>query len=347
MNWLKWFIGSAVDPKFAVVARRTGQNVAAVLAVWAMLLERAGQSDEHGSVAGFDCEGADVVLGLDDGAACSIIDAMRSKGLIDEQQRIANWDKRQAREESEAARERKRLQREREKLEAERVALEKARVEHAAMSQDVTDCHAMSQDVTNVTPKRRIEEIRNINTSPPVESLVNQDRARAREVAKGGKASPLPPGMGNGEPSSGQGREERGDQRAPDPANFSGPGMEFVELRDFYSREIRAEGPLDGFAEYKQLKAARDPTGASVFPGLFQILDDLAARKAAKVWNPGYEISLARYLKTRTWLAPIQARASPQAKSWQEREDEANYAAAIKEAARYEAEKARRREVHQ
>lgn len=120
------------------------------------------------------------------------------------------------------------------------------------------------------------------NTSPPVESLVNQDRARSPERCSEGVG-----------------------------ADLSGPGLEFVELRDFYSREIRTEGPLDGFDEYKQLKAARDPTGTSVFPGLSRIMDDLAARKAAGVWNPGYEIGLARYLKTRTWLAPIQSRASP------------------------------------
>lgn len=120
------------------------------------------------------------------------------------------------------------------------------------------------------------------NTSPPVKSLVNQDRARSPE----------------------RGNEGSG-------ADLSGPGLEFVELRDFYSREIRPEGPLDGFTEYKQLKAARDPTGVSVFPGLSRILDDLAARKAAGFWNPGYGISLARYLKTHTWLAPIQSRASP------------------------------------
>ena len=143
------------------------------------------------------------------------------------------------------------------------------------------------------------------NTSPPVESLVNQDRACAREEPqrRGEVASSVSPGTDRGEPP------ER--ESPPMPVDFSGPGMEFLELREFYSREIRTEGPLDGFDEYKQLKAARDPTGTSVFPGLSRILDDLAARKAAGVWNPGYEIGLARYLKTRTWLAPIQARASP------------------------------------
>lgn len=168
-------------------------------------------------------------------------------------------------------------------------------------------------------------------TSPPVESLVNQDRARVREEPQGrGEASPFPDTEpeGRGEPD-----QPREAAALPTPVDLSGPGMEFLELREFYSREIRTEGPLDGFDEYKQLKAARDPTGTSVFPGLSRILDDLAARKAAGVWNPGYEIGLARYLKTRTWLAPIQSRASPsQAKSWLEREDEANFNAFMAEA---------------
>lgn len=313
MEWLKWHIGSAIDPKFSIVARRSGHNVAAVIAIWAMLLERACQAEERGNIRGFDCEAADVALGLPDGAACAIIDALQSKGLI-HGDRIANWEKRQNTDVTEAARERKRLQREREKLEAERLALERRIAEVQAMGLADGDSHAQSQNVTEVTPGHRgshdvtykkREDKKRENTSPPVESLVNQDRACAREEpqGRGEVASSVSPGTDRGEPP------ER--ESPPMPVDFSGPGMEFHELREFYSREIRAEGPLDGFDEYKQLKAARDPTGTSVFPGLSRILDDLAARKAVGVWNPGYEIGLARYLKTRTWLAPIQARASP------------------------------------
>ena len=317
MEWLKWHIGSAIDPKFSIVARRSGHNVAAVIAIWAMLLERACQAEERGNIGGFDCEAADVALGLPDGAACAIIDALQSKGLI-HGDRIANWEKRQNTDVTEAARERKRLQREREKLEAERLALERRIAEVQAMGLADGDSHAQSQNVTEVTPGHRgshdvtykkREDKKRENTSPPVESLVNQDRACAREEPqRRGEALPFP----GTEP---EGREEPDQPREaaalPTPIDLSGPGMEFLELREFYSREIRPEGPLDGFDEYKQLKAARDPTGTSVFPGLSRILDDLAARKAAGVWNPGYEIGLARYLKTRTWLAPIQARASP------------------------------------
>lgn len=322
MEWLKWHIGSAIDPKFSIVARRSGHNVAAVIAIWAMLLERACHAEERGNIRGFDCEAADVALGLSDGAACAIIDALQSKGLI-HGDRVANWEKRQNTDVTEAARERKRLQREREKLEAERLALERRIAEVQAMGLADGDSHAQSQNVTEVTPGHRgshdvtykkREDKKRENTSPPVESLVNQDRARAREEpqGRGEVASSVSPGTDRGEPP------ER--EPPPMPVDFSGPGMEFLELREFYSREIRPEGPLDGFDEYKQLKAARDPTGASAFPGLSTLLDDLAARKAAGVWNPGYEIGLARYLKTRTWLAPIrpiQARASPGAEDWE------------------------------
>lgn len=183
MEWLKWYVGASTDPKMAVVARRSGQNGAAVLAVWAMLLERAGTADDAGSISGFDAEGADVVLGLQDGAACAIMDAMRAKGMLDGD-RVARWEERQKKNETAAATERKQLQREREKLAAEQARLEALREELAALSHpvttqempspsvtpshglshDVTTCHASSSDVTDVTLRedKKREDIKNI-----------------------------------------------------------------------------------------------------------------------------------------------------------------------------------------
>lgn len=79
---------------------------------------------------------------------------------------------------------------------------------------------------------------------------------------------------------------------------FAEPGIEFVELRQAYN-DIRPEGPLDGFSEYKALKHTR------LYPGNDKLICDFLQRKASGVWNPGYEIGLARYLKTRAWEAPI------------------------------------------
>lgn len=329
MEWFRAYHGICSDAKWPIVARKAKVSVGVVVSVWLALLESASQADERGSVMNFDSETVDALYGYEDGTTEAVFDALREKGLICDG-RIHNWDKRQPkRERDDDSAARVRRHRELKRLET----TDSANVDERNAS--VTPCNA------SVTPPEKRREDKNINTSPPVESLVNQDRARTREASQGrGESSPLPSGMGDNQPPSERGHEERASLSAL--ADFSGPGLEFEELRDFYSREIRAEGPLDGFAEYKQLKAARDSTGASAFPGLSRLLDDLAARKAAGVWNAGYEIGLARYLKTRTWLAPIQARASPQVKSWQEREDEANYAAALQEAARYEAEKARK-----
>ena len=95
MAWFKWFEGTATDPKFAWCTRHAGQPLAAVITVWALLLERASEADPRGSVDGAPCEAWDVVLGLADGAACAILEAMRVIGLLTEDKRVANWDKRQ------------------------------------------------------------------------------------------------------------------------------------------------------------------------------------------------------------------------------------------------------------
>ena len=95
MAWFKLYEGTATDPKLAVIARRSGQTVAVVLAIWCLLLEQASAAEERGDIAKFDCEAADVVLGLPDGVACTVLEAMRAKGLVTEDGWITNWQKRQ------------------------------------------------------------------------------------------------------------------------------------------------------------------------------------------------------------------------------------------------------------
>ena len=60
MNWFRWYHGSSCDTKWPWVARRSGQCVGTVVAVWSALLEHASQNEERGSVDGFNCEEIDV-----------------------------------------------------------------------------------------------------------------------------------------------------------------------------------------------------------------------------------------------------------------------------------------------
>ena len=171
MEWLRWYVGCSTDPKFRVVARRCNVPVASVIAVWAMLLERACCSAPRGQVDGFDCESADAALDLEEGTACGIVRSLEDKGLINDGE-ISKWQERQTVKNDETATDRKRRQR------------EKERQEKDAASRDVTPCHAASRDVT--TDKIREEE-KNINTysasAPPAAppDAVSADNSESRK----------------------------------------------------------------------------------------------------------------------------------------------------------------------
>lgn len=125
------------------------------------------------------------------------------------------------------------------------------------------------------------------------------------------KTPPLPPSGGSGDGENGKpGTLPMSDK--PGKSAADEPGIEFHELREYWNEHMRPEGPLAGFAEYKTLKKARDGTGMSCWPGLGVIQNSAEKRKALGAWNPGYEPGLAKFLKERSWLAPMpQPRASP------------------------------------
>jgi len=139
MEWFRFYVGTTTDPKFRVVAKKAGSRLGDVLSVWQMILERACASAERGRVDGFDCEGADALLDLDDGSACKIFAAMESKGLI-VSGRVAAWEKRQPkREREEDSSNRVKAFRERQKLAS------------IATCDNVTPCNAMKRQETRVT----------------------------------------------------------------------------------------------------------------------------------------------------------------------------------------------------
>lgn len=120
MAWFRWHEGTSSDPKLHLIARKSGQPVAFALAIWAMLLERASAAEDRGDVGGFDCESADAALGMPDGAAQAIYDAMAAKGMIADG-RIAKWEARQPKKEDATSTERVRAHRAKQKAKAEEV----------------------------------------------------------------------------------------------------------------------------------------------------------------------------------------------------------------------------------
>lgn len=96
MDWFRWHHGSVTDPKFQLVARKSGSSVAEVIGVWATLLEAASMNAERGRHGALDFEALDCALGLDDGKAEEIYQLMTARGLVDPKtESISAWAKRQ------------------------------------------------------------------------------------------------------------------------------------------------------------------------------------------------------------------------------------------------------------
>ncbi|WP_422923335.1 DnaA N-terminal domain-containing protein [Singulisphaera sp. PoT] len=82
------------DPKLRVIARRTGQPMPLVVAIWACLLDAASQHDPRG-VADVDAEEIAVAQDAELKAVQEIIEAFRAKGMIDGDNRLTAWSRRQ------------------------------------------------------------------------------------------------------------------------------------------------------------------------------------------------------------------------------------------------------------
>lgn len=153
IQWFRWHHGSVTDPKFKLVAHKSKQALASVIAVWAFVLEQASASDERGEFNGIDCEALDCLLGLDEGATASILEAMEGRGLVDGGT-ICAWEKRQPKRErvDENSTERSKAFRQKQRH---------ATPEHS----EETPCNATQRQETPREEKRREEEDNPLN--PP------------------------------------------------------------------------------------------------------------------------------------------------------------------------------------
>ncbi len=82
------------DPKLKVIAHRSKQPMAQVVAVWACLLDAASRHASRGTVE-VDAEQIAIMQDMETEAVQAIIAAMYSKNMLNEQNRLTAWDKRQ------------------------------------------------------------------------------------------------------------------------------------------------------------------------------------------------------------------------------------------------------------
>lgn len=161
IDWFRWHHGSVSDQKFILIAKKAGASVAEVIAVWACLLEAASASDDRGKFGAVDYEAMDCALGMRDGTAQAVHEAMAARGVVTPGGDISAWEKRQPKREDDTAAERKRRQREREH------ELRMVECVTASESRNVTHGHDRGEE-------RREEQIQ----APPASPVPPADAGR-------------------------------------------------------------------------------------------------------------------------------------------------------------------------
>lgn len=105
VDWVRLWHDMPTDPKWRVIARKSGQPLANVIALFTLLMTTASAADERGSITQFSAEDAAAALDLDEEDVQAILSAM--EGRVIENQRLSGWERRQPKREDAGASERK------------------------------------------------------------------------------------------------------------------------------------------------------------------------------------------------------------------------------------------------
>jgi hypothetical protein len=101
-EWFRSWHGAPTDPKWRTVAKRAGVRPGDVTALVWLLLDRASQADERGSIAGYDAEVLADALGYEPSDVTGIISALHDKGVLVNSV-FSGWEKYQPKREDQSA----------------------------------------------------------------------------------------------------------------------------------------------------------------------------------------------------------------------------------------------------
>lgn len=154
MEWFRMYHGMPFDPKLQVVARRAGQPMGYVVVVWVCLLDAASQANPRG-MAEVDPEEIAVVQGIELEAVESILQALHDKALLDEDNHLTAWDKRQ-----------------------HTTSAERVKKHRDKKKRDVTDDNGKKRDVTtgNTQKRKNGKKAPDTDTEADTDSEENTDR---------------------------------------------------------------------------------------------------------------------------------------------------------------------------
>lgn len=116
-SWVRLWLDMPTDPKWRVIAKKSGQPLPCVIALYTMLLTVSGGAVRPGEISDMSIEDAAAALDMDEDAVSSILSAM--EGRVISSGCLSGWEKRQPKREDDSS-QRVREYRERKKQEVKR-----------------------------------------------------------------------------------------------------------------------------------------------------------------------------------------------------------------------------------
>jgi hypothetical protein len=103
MDWFRSYHGAPTDAKYLMLAKRAGVAAHEVAFVWWAFLDYASQNEPRGSIKGFDPEALACFSGLDESKIRAIEGVCREKGMIDQDDMLSAWQRRQPKREDDSS----------------------------------------------------------------------------------------------------------------------------------------------------------------------------------------------------------------------------------------------------
>ena len=306
-SWFRVHHGMVSDPKWPLIARRSGHNAGTVVAVWTALLDFASQNEERGSLRGFLPAVIDALYGYEDGTTERILGEMEQLGMIVDDV-IVSWEKRQAAKTAEGSKSTAMSPAERSRLYRER---KRASRNETTASRDVTACHE-EETLRHVTQRDATEPSRDATA---VQRDVTTDKIREEKNREENTDPPLPP---LGEPvavASGESESAEADTHAsPEPmplepeklpeddqgqdAKPSMPSRRKADFVDWYQAYPRKKGRDEAVRAWDAAcRAKRLPPLAALLETLSWQKESFDWTKEGGRWIP----NPATYLRAGSW----------------------------------------------
>ncbi len=98
-DWVRLWHDMPTDPKWRTIARKSGQPLPCVIALFTLYMTTASAADERGTITSLSIEDAAAALDMDEEDVQAIRDAM--EGRVIENDRLSGWERRQPKRERE------------------------------------------------------------------------------------------------------------------------------------------------------------------------------------------------------------------------------------------------------